>query len=445
MPRVVVVGAGFAGMAAACRLTESGADVAVFERSPRLGGRAASFRDRESGEDIDYGHHVLMRCCTAATDFLTRIGARSAVRFQDSLSIPILCAGERSSLRSSRLPGILHLAPALLRYRPLSFVERLRALRAGAVLALGWGDGDTFADWLARRGQSEPALRRLWEPISVATLNASAEEVGVAAARKVFRDGFFVPHGADMGLFARPLAEVFDAARRYVEARGGAVEVGAPVSRIAFDGSRAVGVELSDGRRKDADVVIVAVPPEPLSVLAAGRAELASTLETARRLTWAPIFNVHLWFDRPVLDDDFVMAVDSLVQAVFALDRVRGAAGGRHLVLSQSAAEAWISRADGEIVRDLTAALREVLPTARDAGIARSLVLRHRHATFVPGPGSDALRPTAKTALEGVFLAGDWTATGWPSTIEGAVRSGINAAAGAVLEIQQRCLFTPGD
>ncbi len=445
MTRVVVVGAGFAGMAAACRLADVGVEVAVFERAPRLGGRAGSFRDRQSGENLDYGHHVLMRCCTAATDFLERVGAADAVCFHDHLRVPIQCKGERALLRSAPLPGALHLLPSLLRYRPLAFGERFATLRAGAALACGRRRDEAFGPWLARHGQGARAVERLWNPVAIAALNARVEKVGLAAARKVFHDGFFAPHGADIGLFAVPLASIFDAAGTYVEARGGVVETGAAAARVLFDGNRAVGVALADGRAIHADAVVCAVAPRALAALVGERRELAAALEVARRLEWAPIVNVHLWLDRPVLDDDFVIAVDSPLQAVFDIGRLRGGAGGTHLVLSQSAAEAWVDRADGDVVRDLAAALREVLPAARNARIIRSLVVRHRDATFVPAPGSDAFRPPAKTGVKGLFLAGDWTATGWPSTIEGAVRSGIHAAAGAEVEIEPRRLPTPGD
>ncbi len=441
MARVVVVGGGFAGFAAACRLAGDGVDVALFERAPRLGGRCASFE--HEGETLDYGQHILMSCCTAATGFLERIGAEPTVSFQDYLSIPILCEGERIVIRSAPLPGILHLLPSLLRYRPLSFGERLAALRAGAALSVGRRGDATFGAWLARHGQNERTVRRLWNPVSIAALNAPADRVSVAAARKVFRDGFFQPDGASIGLFTSPLGSIFDAARKYVEARGGLAEVGAGVSRVLFDRGRAVGVELDDGRSIDAEAVVSAVPPDALERLAGGRPELTHVLEAAGRLEWAPIVNVHLWLDRPALADEFAIAVDSPVQAVFDVGKLHEKCGSTHLVLSQSAADAWVDRADAEVVDNLTTALREVLPVVRDAEIRRSLVIRHREATFVPAPGSDALRPAARTPIDGLFLAGDWTATGWPSTIEGAVRSGIGAAARAELETEPWAL--PGE
>ena len=426
---VAVVGGGFAGVAAACRLAGDGLRPILLERAPRLGGRAASFRDRVSGEHVDYGHHVSMRCCTATHGFLQRIGASDALPYQPELAVPILCGPERSDLRSNLfLPGFLHLAPALLRYRCLSAVERFRV--ASAAIALPAARGEiSFGDWLRRRRQSERSVARLWNPICVATLNAHADEVSLQAARHVFREGFFSRGGAGLGLFTRVLGDVFAAAWTYIEERGGQVRTGTGVARILTGSSRAVGVETSDGDAVEADSVIAAVPPWDLRAIVSDPL-LAPILERAGRLAWAPIVDVHLWLDRPVLEEDFVIAVDGPVQAVFDLSRIheRPSAVGSHLVLSQSAAEPWIDRSSEEIVEELVGALRDLVPAAREARVTRHLVVRHRRATFVPAPGADALRPPSKTPVEGLYLAGDWTASGWPSTIEGAIRSGIAAA-----------------
>jgi len=440
MARVVVVGGGFAGMAAACRLAGDGYAVTVLEAAPRLGGRAASFERR--GETIDRGQHVLLRACGAAQGFLERIGASDAVSFQESLAIPLLFDGERSVLRSWPLPGIAHLLPGLLGYRPLNGRERLAAARAGLAL---WASrslrDETFEQWLVRHGQTERAIRRLWDPIVVAALNAHAGAVSLSAARRVFREALFVPHGADMGLFAVPLGDVLQAARRYLEARHGSVELGSRVERVLIAGCRATGVQLADSRTMEADAVIVAVPPDSLAELTSGVVELGPVVGAAQRLEWASIVNAHLTFDRRVLEDTFAVGIDSPIQAIFrrgeplttpstlAAAAESAGAGRQTLVLSQSAAAEWIGRSDDEIVAELAAELRDLVPAARDAELVDSLVLRHRRATFVPVPGSEALRPKSRTPLAGLYLAGDWTATGWPSTIESAVLSGIYAAA----------------
>jgi len=445
MARVVVVGGGFAGMAAACRLAGDGHSVVVLEAAARLGGRAASFERR--GEMIDYGQHVLLRACGAAQGFLERIGASDAVSFQESLAIPLLFDGERSVVRSWPLPGIAHLLPGLLRYRPLDLRARLAAVHGGLAL---WASrslrDETFEQWLVRHRQTERILRRFWDPIVVAALNAPSSAVSFRAARHVFHEAFFVPHGADMGLFTRPLGGVFNAAHRYLEARDGTVEIGSPAEALSVFDGRAYGVRLSTGRELDGDAVIVAIPPDALAELASGVPELARTVDDAQRLSWLPIVNVHLTFDRRVLEDAFAVGIDSPIQAIFRRGAPRGAStqaagsgargtaaecGEQSLVLSQSSASEWIDRPDEEVVANLSLALRDLLPAVRDAVLLDSLVLRHRRATFVPAPGSSELRPKSRTPIGGLYLAGDWTATGWPSTIESAVLSGIYAGAAA--------------
>ncbi len=423
--RVVVIGAGFAGMAAACRLAGDGHTVTVVEKAPRLGGRAASFE--RNGEKLDYGQHVLLRACGAAQGFLERIGTPDAVAFQESLAVPLLFDGRRWVLRSRPLPGVTHLLPALLGYKPLSGTERLAAARAGLALwASRSAKDESFAAWLSRHRQTVRIIRRFWDPIVIATLNAPSDAVSLRAARHVFREAFFVPHGADIGLFTRPLGDIFDAAERYLEARGGGVEMGTAAVAISVRDGRTCGVRLADGRELAGDAVLCVIPPDELAKLASAIPALETIVSAAARLAWSPIVNVHLTFDRNVLADAFAVGIDSPVQAVFARS---SADGSQTLVLSESSASDWIDRPDDEVVETLTKALRDLLPAARDAKVVDSLVLRHRRATFVPAPGSGAQRPKSRTPIPGLYLAGDWTATGWPSTVESAVLSGIYAAA----------------
>lgn len=435
MSDVIVIGGGFAGTAAACRLAGDGHRPLLLERSPRLGGRAASTFSKEQDEAIDYGQHVLMRCCTASSGFLLRIGMSHAVRFQPTLSIPIVSPGVRTVLRSSFLPGILHIAPALLRYRALPLRDRTRVMKAGLAMSLRRVRADVpFAEWLAGHGQSDRAIRLLWDPICIATLNAPASDVGLQAARKVFRDAFFRPDGADMGFFTTPLSGVFDAAHRYVEQTGGSVRKSSPAKRLIVRRDHVCGIELETGETIESETIVCAVPPTELARLAGETETLAGLVEKASRLRWSPIVNLHAWFDRPVLEDEFAVAVDSPVQAVFDVTRLhgqRGKDGTTHLVLSQSAADEWIDRPFAEVEESLLGALGELFPRVRQAKIKRALVVRHRCATFVPEPGADRLRPRAVSPIRGFYLAGDWTFTGWPSTIEGAIRSGIVAAAHA--------------
>ena len=433
---VAVIGGGFAGVAAACRLAGDGHRPLLLERSPRLGGRAASFFSPERDETIDYGHHVLMRCCTAATGFLHRIGVPTAVRFQPTLSVPIISPERRSVIRSAPLPGLLHLAPSLLRYCMLSPYDRLRVMRAGLTLRLRRRSlaDSPFAEWLGNHGQSARSIELLWDPICIATLNAPACAVGLRAARMVLGDAFFRPDGADIGFFAIPLSEIFDAARRYIEERGGTVRTAATVEKLTIDRESVHGVELLTGETIECETIVCAVPPFELTRLARDVEPLEPLLAKASRLRWAPIVDLHAWFDRPVLEDAFAVAVGSPVQAVFDVTRLHGRSGdvsAAHVVLSQSAADAWIDRPIGEVSESLLDALGELFPRVREAERLDSTVLRHPRATFVPEPGVDRLRPCSVTPIRGLYLAGDWTATGWPSTIEGAIRSGIVAAARA--------------
>lgn len=436
MTDAVVIGGGFAGAAAACRLAGDGHRILWVESTPRLGGRAGSAIDPATGETIDLGHHVLMRCCTASVGFLLRLGLPDAIRFQPALSVPIVAPETRSVLRSSPLPGPLHLLPSLLRYRLLPFADRLRVAAAGcALLHTRRSEDEAFADWLTRQRQTETALRRLWDPMCIAALNARSDEVGVDVARKLFRDAFFRPGGADLGGFTVPLAAVFDAARRYVERRNGVVRTSTAATGVHIERGRVRGADLATGERVGCATIVSAVPPAALTRLCSDPA-LDALHTAAARLRWAPIINLHAWFDRSVLDVDLLVAVDSPVQAVFDVTRLHATKrdGPFHVVFSQSAAEPWIDRPFDEVRRCLVGGLEAVSAAARSATVHHTLVVRHRQATFVPAPGVDRLRPAARTAIPGLYLAGDWTSTGWPSTIEGAIRSGIVAAAHAELQ-----------
>jgi len=239
----------------------------------------------------------------------------------------------------------------------------------------------------------------------------------------VFREGFFRPGAADLGLFVRPLADIFASARRYIEERGGIVRTSSSVRRILIEGGGAIGVETANGERIESEVVIAAVPADELAlILPEGTIDIPE-------LRFSPIVDVHFWFERPVMKEEFLICVGSPVGAVFDISKIREEGPLTHIVLSQSGADAWIDRPVDEIARRLLDSLRDLLPAVRRAELVDRLVIKHRRATFIPVPGVDRIRPSAKTPIVGLYLAGDWTASGWPATIEGAVRSGIIAAA----------------
>ncbi len=429
MKRIVVIGGGAAGIAAACWLAEQGVKILLLERAPRLGGRAASFTHRRRDEEIDYGHHVLMRCCRQTLALLEHLGMCKAVAFQPRLRAPMTDGSHAVVLKSVALPGPFHLLPGLLRYRLLTLQERLSVVCAAlSLLLLDSPKCVSFLEWLQKHRQVPTAIGRLWDPICVATLNAHTNAVSVAAAAKVFRDGFFTAHGADLGLFTVPLSRVFSAAIPYLQARGGEIRLKARVEKILIESGRATGVRLSSGEQIETSGIIAAIPPFDLFPLLPEDVAKSSTFAAMRQLRWSPIVNLHLWFDGPVMDEPFLIAVESPVQAIFNISQIQARDGHTHIVLSQSAAQDLIHLPKEEIRDRLLAALEELLPAVRTAQLLDSLVIRHPRATFLPSPGSGAQRPGSKTPVDGLFLAGDYTATGLPSTLEGAVRSGRIAA-----------------
>ncbi|MBN1859780.1 FAD-dependent oxidoreductase [Candidatus Bipolaricaulota bacterium] len=434
---VVVIGGGAAGIACACSLADRGYRVTLIEQGPRLGGRAGSLHHPSHGI-IDFGQHILMRCCTESSALFERLGVGDAVRFQPALDVPILTHDTpepgRARIASASLPAPLHLLPSLLRYRPLSKQDRIRVIPAALSL---WRRppkrGELFSGWLTRRAQSSTTLARFWDPISIAALNASASDVDVADAGKVFRDAFLTPHGADLGFFLRPLSELFGAAVPYIKHRRGMVLLGTRVRSIEIENRRAVGVRLATGDLIPAATVISAVPPAGLAALlpdGLATDRHAAIMSAAKNLRWAPIVNLHLWFDRSVMNQDvpFFIAVDGPVQAGFDVSAIHHGTNDHHVVLSQSNAQDLLSPSDAEILDRLLRPLMHLLPMANSARLKDSLVVRWRKATFVPEPGAHAFRPGSDSGIDRLQLAGDWIQTGWPSTIEGAVRAGLAAA-----------------
>ncbi|CAL9591002.1 Hydroxysqualene dehydroxylase [Streptomyces sp. enrichment culture] len=436
----VVVGGGLAGVTAALRLADAGVRVTLLEGRPRLGGLAFSFRRGDL--TVDNGQHVYMRCCTAYRWFLDRVGGTDLAPVQNRLDVPVLDAARPGGprlgrLRRSALPVPLHLAASLAAYPHLSVAERLAVGRAALALkgldpadpAL---DATDFAGWLARRGQSRRAVEALWDLVGVATLNATAAHSSLALAAMVFKTGLLSePGAADIGWARVPLGHLHDTlARKALEARGVRIAVRTKATAVTpADGGRWV-VDVP-GDCLDADTVVLAVPQrEAHDLLPPGALDTPGDL---LRIGTAPILNVHVLYDRPVLRRPFFAALGSPVQWVF--DRTEPAGltgGGQYLAVSQSAAQAEIDAPVAELRARYVPELRRLLPPARHARVTDFFVTRERTATFAPAPGVARLRPGARTRVPGLYLAGAWTATGWPATMEGAVRSGFTAAAAAL-------------
>jgi squalene-associated FAD-dependent desaturase len=438
-PRVVVIGGGLSGISAALALADAGSEVTLLERRQRLGGLTWSFW--RNGLSFDNGQHVFLRCCSAYLEFLERIGATDAVYLQPRLDIPVLSPqGTRASIARSSLRAPLHLAPALARYKHLGIGDRLRL--AWPALALSRLNPDdpsldtmTFGSWLSRHGQSDRAIERLWNLIALPTINVPAAEASLALAVKVFRTGLLDRADAgDVGWSIVPLSELHgDRSARALDEAGIEVVLGSRVQGVSArcDGGFDV---VADERNQIADAVVVATPPEvaqrlvPVGVLPADA-------EVGLGLGQSPIVNVHLVLDRPVTDLVMAAVVDSPIQFIFDRTSSSGLRRGQCLSISLSAADAYIAQSSAQLVGTFFAALQTLLPIARTARLVDGVVTRERAATFRGAPGTAALRPASRTSVPGLFLAGAWCDTGWPATMEGAVRSG-NTAAGALLDEQ---------
>ncbi|MET7525197.1 hydroxysqualene dehydroxylase HpnE [Streptomyces sp900116325] len=438
--RAVVIGGGLAGITAALRLADAGLDVTLLEGRPRLGGLAFSFKRGEL--TVDNGQHVYLRCCTAYRWFLDRVGGARLAPLQNRLDVPVLDVGRPSGprlgrLRRNALPVPFHLAAGLAGYPHLSLAERAGVGRAA--LALGRLDPDDpaldavdFGSWLTRHGQSPRTIEALWDLVGVATLNATAPNSSLALAAKVFKTGLLSePGAADIGWASVPLGEVHDTlTRKALDSVGVRTELRTKADTVT---------RTDDGRwivdtgteRIEADTVVLAVPQrETYDLLPEGALDEPDRLLA---IGTSPILNVHVVYDRKVLRRPFFAALGSPVQWVFDRTDASGLTGpGQYLALSQSAADDEIDLPVAELRGRYLPELERLLPAARGAGIRDFFVTRERTATFAPAPGVGRLRPGTRTRAPGLYLAGAWTATGWPATMEGAVRSGCSAADAAL-------------
>jgi uncharacterized protein with NAD-binding domain and iron-sulfur cluster len=486
--RVAVVGGGLAGITAAIDLCDAGAIVTLLESRPRLGGAATSYA--RAGMMIDNGQHVFLRCCDSYQDLLVRLGVAGDVAIQDRFDVRVLSPGGAARLRRDQLPSPLHLARALLAYPLLSVRERAKVGRAA--LAFRFADPASPAldrqplgTWLAARGQDERARRRLWDLFIVSALNIDGDEASAGLAATVIKTALLgARDAADIGVAKVPLGRLHaDATAALLDRLGAHVRLGARASSVQqlagggfridlsrgdetggagaggdeaggaeagggeaggaeASGSEAGGAEAdgpqaggpqAGGPAVSAEAVVLAVPPEQADRLA-GPAGVAGSAAWAG-LGYSPILNVHVIYDQRVTDLPFAAAVDSPVQWVFDKTSQAGLPSGQYLAVSISAADDVIDVPTAELRRLFVPALEQLFPAAAEASIRDFFVTRERRATFRQAPGTGVLRPAAGTSVPGLALAGAWTSTGWPDTMEGAVRSGHAAAQQLIREL----------
>ena len=427
---VAIAGGGLAGLAAGCALAEAGFRVTLFERRPYLGGRASSYQHPGTGEIVDNCQHVLFGCCTNLIDFYRRIDVEKNIRWYDTMTF-VEPGGRSSVLERSFLPAPLHTTPSFLSFPFLDASDKLAISRAMAsLIPVPLKDtGEAFLDWLHRYKQTENAIQRFWKPVLVSALSEDLELVSVAYAALVVRESMKSESAREMGIPTIPLTDLYASAADYLSARGGEIRL-----RTSVEAFRAQTSEVrvtANGQEQEFDYLVLAVPFDVLARILPDTPAAAPLAAMLGQFRTAPITGIHLWFDREISNLDHAVLLDRTVQWMFhksRLIRARENGNGSYVELVVSSSKSLVEKSKAEIVELAVKELREFFPAACEANLMKSTVIKEVNATYSPRPGIDEYRPRAETSWPRVFLAGDWTATGWPATMEGAVRSGYQAA-----------------
>jgi squalene-associated FAD-dependent desaturase len=444
---VIVIGGGLAGLSAAVALAEAGYRITLLEKRPFLGGRATSYV-LPSGDHIDNCQHVTLGCCTNLDDFYRRVGASGRIRFYDRLifSSP---DGRRGEMHSSWLPAPLHVSPSFATFPLLNWADK-RAI--GSLLMSIMRSGGRPADlkpapgvvrpsmleWLRKHKQTEQAIRRFWGVVLISALDELLERTDAQYGADVFWKAFLANRaGYRIGIPMVPLADLYEGCRNNLISRGGEVRLRSTIRGLEISSGEITGVAFGSGEVLRADYYVSAVPQDSLlEMLPTEVAAQQPVFANLKQLKTSPITGVHFWFDHVVMDEPFLTLVDTTTQWIFNKNLLYGgdsgsggvSGGGQYLQLVISASYDLVQRSRQEIIDLCLEEVRRAIPAARDARLMKSTVVKETAATFSPEPGCDRWRPAAASPVPGLFLAGDWTATGWPATMEGAVRSGYLAA-----------------
>ncbi len=436
---ILIIGGGLAGLAAGVVLTEAGRRVRLIEQKPYLGGRARSFRDNATGSIVDNGQHLFMGCYHYTLKFFETIGTSQTVTFGPQLHVPFLdTATKFTELRCPALPSPWHLLSGVFLSNSFSFGEKLDVLRMGRALRAAKGaagkaddlDHFTVEEWLASLGQRESLRRNFWDLICIGAMN---EDPKIASARlfnRVLRLALFnSPLDSRLGIPNIGLSDCYTgAAEHAITDRGGSVELRRDVRALLVANGECRGVRLADGTAIEAQTVLSTVPWHVLpGLLPADTFSPGTFFSRILNLRQAPIISLYLWFDRPVTHLEFVGLRGTTIQWLFNKGKILGT-DENYLSLVLSGAHDHVTRSKEELREVALQELGSLLPGMAGARLTHSLVIKERFATFSPCVGVDAFRPPAVTPVRGLYLAGDWTDTGLPATIEGAVRSGYTAA-----------------
>jgi squalene-associated FAD-dependent desaturase len=439
---VIVIGGGLAGLSAGVALAEAGWRVRLFEQRPFLGGRATSYV-LPDGEHVDNCQHVTLGCCTNLEDFYRRVGSAGKIKFFDRLLFQDP-QGRTGEMQAGIFPAPFHMTGSFAGFAPLTLADKrsiawamLDILRGkGRTADLDEPGGISMLEWLKRRKQTPGAIERFWRVVLVSALDEELDRTDARFGVDVFWKGFLSNRtGYRMGVPSVPLAELYDGCKTEIEKRGGEVNLRMPVRAIHVENDAVTAVEFDSGRRESADAYVFALPHPVMAELASEEMKrLEPRLGELDKIGVAPITGVHFWFDREVMKEPFVTLLDTTTQWIFnktALYGTSNGAGkekGQYLQLVISASYELLQKPRQEIIDLCLKEVQQALPAAKDAKLLKATVIKEAAATFSPQPGVDRWRPTQSTQIRGMFLAGDWTATGWPATMEGAVRSGYLAA-----------------
>jgi len=415
MPHVIVIGGGLAGLATTAALGSAGFRVDLFESRAFLGGRATSFAI--DSEVIDNCQHVLLGCCRNLLDFYQRLHVAGAIRFYREFTF-VEPGGRVSVLKAGPLPAPLHFLGSFLRLKFLTAADKLSIARGLAALRKECRsrtdlDSITMLDWLREKKQTPQAIRRFWIPVLVSAINEEPARMAAAHAFQVFRLGFLAgPDACEMGVPAVPLGQLYSS-EAWKEFGDVSLHLRAPVDRIRIENGTARGVEAA-GQVHTADYYVCCLPFERVN-------QVGLDLDLSA-FEHSPITGIHLWFDRPITDLPQIALLDRTIQWVFNKSE------GKYLQLVVSASRSLVEMSRADIIALAVRELAEFLPSVRAATLVKAHVIKEVRATFSAKPGLESLRPPSRTKIPNLFLAGDWTRSGWPATMEGAVRSGYLAA-----------------
>ena len=434
---VIVVGGGLAGLSAACALADAGYEVRLLEKRRYLGGRASSYEHPGTGEVIDNCQHVLLGNCVNLIDLYKRLGVSDAIRWFDRLTF-VEPGGRRSILEPSFLPAPLHDLPAFLRAPAFSLADKLAIGRGMSAFVAGVpkDSDENFAHWLARHGQTIGAINRFWKPVLISALNEDPDRMSVHYAGQVIRKSLLLSPGAGrMGVPTIPLSDLYSRAIDYIGSRGGQVSLSAAPESFAWSEETQQWTVTAYDQSFTSDAVVLALAFEGLSKLLPSMPRNPEAEQLATDLGHfghSPITGIHLWFDREITDLEHAILLDATIQWLFHKSRLqaekRRGAPGSYVELVVSASKSMVEMQRQEIIDLALRELAEFFPLVAQAKLVKAAVVKEVRATYSIRPQLDLLRPTASSPWPHVFLAGDWVATGWPATMEGAVRSGYLAA-----------------